>query len=64
MQVEGIETNDLRDYLWNDHRIISVAINHSEFEGLRVSPSVYTTLPELDRFIDAVDGVARKGLPS
>ena len=64
VQVEGIETNDLRDYLWNDHRIISVAINHSEFEGLRVSPSVYTTLPELDRFIDAVDGVARKGLPA
>jgi len=25
---------------------------------------VYTTLPELDRFVDAVDGVARRGLPA
>ena len=64
VQVEGIESNDLRDHLWDDHRIISVAINHAEFQGLRVSPSVYTTLPELDRFVDAVDRVARRGLPA
>ena len=63
VQVEGIEPNDLRDHLWNEHRIITVSINHAECGGLRVSPSVYTTLSELDRFVDAVDGVARRGLP-
>ena len=33
-------------------------------EGLRVSPSVYTTLEELDRFTAAVEGVIRNGLPT
>ncbi|MEE4277112.1 MAG: aminotransferase class V-fold PLP-dependent enzyme [Halieaceae bacterium] len=62
--IDGVAPNDLRDYLWNEHRIISVAINHPECAGLRVSPSVYTSLSELDRFVDVVDRVARNGLPA
>ena len=64
VEVVGLEPNDVRDYLWDSHRIITVSINHAEFRGLRISPSVYTTLPELDRFIDVMSHVARKGLPA
>ncbi len=64
VQVEGIDTTDLNNHLWNRHRILSVAIKHAEFEGLRVSPSVYTTLEELDRFVDAIERVVRHGLPA
>ena len=32
-----------------------------EFRGLRVSPNIYTTLDELDRFCAAVEQVIRKG---
>jgi len=64
VEIEGVVTSDLRNYLWRKHRIITVAINHAEFQGIRVSPSVYTSLGELDRFVDALDQVARKGLPS
>ena len=64
VEVMGVEQNALRDYLWDAHRIITVSINHAEFQGLRISPSVYTTLPELDRFIDVVDDVAKNGLPA
>jgi selenocysteine lyase/cysteine desulfurase len=60
--VEGIAPDDLRDHLWQAHRIITVSINHPECTGLRVSPSIYTTLSELDRFVDAVEQVARQGL--
>ena len=31
--------------------------------GVRVTPSVYTTLKELDRFCDVMTAIARKGLP-
>ena len=62
VEVLGVEPNELRDHLWSEHRIITVAINHDEFRGLRISPSVYTTLPELDRFVDVVDAVAKRGL--
>jgi len=41
-----------------------VAIKHPEFEGIRVSPSVYSTLEEVDRFSDAMEHVARNGLPA
>lgn len=62
VEVVGLEPNDVRDYLWDRHRIITVSINHAEFRGLRISPSVYTTIPELDRFIDVMSGIARNGL--
>jgi selenocysteine lyase/cysteine desulfurase len=64
VEIEGIAPNDIRDYLWDAHRIIVVSINHAEFQGIRVSPSVYTTLPELDRFVDVMDRLAKKGIPA
>jgi selenocysteine lyase/cysteine desulfurase len=64
VEIDGVAPDDLRDHLWREHRIITVSINHAEFRGIRVSPSVYTTLPELDRFVDAVDAVAKGGLPA
>ena len=64
VEVLGVEPNALRDYLWDKHRIITVSINHAEFRGLRISPSVYTTIPELDRFVDVMSNVARNGLPA
>ncbi len=62
VEIEGIAPDDIRDHLWDQHRIITVSINHAEFRGIRVSPSVYTTPSELDRFIDIMDGVAKHGL--
>ena len=64
VEVLGVEPNALRDYLWDAHRIITVSINHAEFQGLRISPSVYTTLPELDRFVDVMSHVAQNGIPT
>ena len=31
--------------------------------GVRVTPNVYTTLNELDKFCEAVEHVAKRGLP-
>jgi len=45
------------------HKIFATPIVHEEFKGVRVTPSVYTTLKELDRFCEALTTVARKGLP-
>ncbi len=64
VEIEGIEPSDLVTYLWDKHRIIVVAINHPEFRGIRVSPSVYTTRPELDRFVSAMKGVVKNGIPA
>ncbi len=64
VQVEGLDSMALADHLWQRHRILVVAIRHPEFEGLRVSPSVYTTEEELERFCESVERVIRDGLPA
>jgi len=51
-------------YLWDKHRIIVTPIVHPEFSCIRVTPNVYTTLPEIDRFADVMEGLIKKGLPA
>ncbi len=63
VQIERVDSAALNEWLWTEHRILTTAIGHEEFQGIRVSPSVYTTLEELDRFGDAMEHVARHGLP-
>jgi selenocysteine lyase/cysteine desulfurase len=61
VQVDGLDSVELSEWLWQQHRIITTAIRHDEFEGVRISPSVYTTLEELDRFCDAMTAAIRNG---
>jgi selenocysteine lyase/cysteine desulfurase len=63
VDIEGLEPAQVASWLWSEHKIIVTPINHPDVTGLRVSPSVYTTLEELDRFIDAMEYVIRRGLP-
>ena len=56
-EVAGIDSLKLAEHLWDRHRILTVGIRHPEFTGIRVSPSVYTSVHEIDRFADAVDDV-------
>ncbi len=63
-QLEGIDSEALGSHLWSKHRIIVTPIKHAEFEGVRVTPAVYTTIEELDRFCEAVEEVIRHGLPA
>ena len=64
VQIEGVDSVELAQHLWNRHRILTVGIKHPEFEGIRVSPSVYTTHEEIDRFCDAMEAVIQSDLPS
>ena len=57
VEIEGVEPGELSQLLWERHRIITTPITHEEFRGVRISPSVYTTLEELDRFVDAMESV-------
>ncbi len=64
VEIEGIEPGALNSWLWEEHRIITTPITHAEFQGLRISPSVYTTLEELDRFAEAMEHAVDHGLPA
>jgi selenocysteine lyase/cysteine desulfurase len=62
VQLDGLDTLALGGWLWEKHRIFVVAIKHPEFEGLRISPSVYSTLEEVDRFCEAIEQALRDGI--
>ena len=54
LHVEGLDPAALKARLWETHRIIVVAIKHAEFDGIRVTPNVDTSVEEIDVFVDAV----------
>jgi len=62
--IEGTNPEAVVKYLFDKHRIFTVPIMHQEFQGIRITPNVYTTLNELDRFCDQMELIARHGLPS
>ena len=64
IHIEGTDTSKLQAVLWEKHRIMTTPIVHAEFNGLRVTPNVYTTLPEVDVFAGKIEEVLRKGLPA
>src|SRR5215203_2945185 len=63
VNVEGIEPTAIGSYLFNKHRVFTTPIVHEEFKGIRITPNVYTTLGELDRFCRLMESIARNGLP-
>ena len=62
VQVDGIETPKLQQWLQAKYGIVTVAIVHEEFHGLRVTPNVYTTRDEVDHFADRILAAARSGI--
>ena len=60
--VDGLASDKLVDWLWEKQRIITTPIMFPEFNGIRVTPNVYTTLDEIDTFSDAVLHAVRRGL--
>ncbi|HTE04941.1 MAG TPA: aminotransferase class V-fold PLP-dependent enzyme [Planctomycetota bacterium] len=64
VELRGVDTAKLQSWLWDKHRILVTAIVHPEFSGLRVTPQVYTTPGEIDRFCAAMEHVLAEGLPA
>jgi selenocysteine lyase/cysteine desulfurase len=62
VELVGVEPHPLAEHLWRRHRILVAPILHPEVKGVRVTPSLYTTLEEIDRFSDAMEAAADRGL--
>lgn len=60
--IDGIAPNDLVGWFMRQHRTVVTPINHPEFSGVRVTPNVYSTLDEVDRFAERLLVAARHGI--
>jgi isopenicillin-N epimerase len=61
VSLNGVDVQKAYDFLWSKYRIITAPIKHAEYQGLRVTPNVYTTLEELDTFSMAVEDLLKNG---
>ncbi len=59
VEIKGIEPGALGTWLMNKHGIFVVGITHPHFAGIRVTPSIYSTVDEIDRFAEAMLTAAR-----
>jgi isopenicillin-N epimerase len=57
--IEGIPPGQITGKLWEKWRIIATPITHAEYQGIRVTPNVYTTIDEVDTFGEAMEAIAR-----
>jgi len=62
VQIVGVPSAKLVARLWERWRIIATPIVHAEYEGVRITPNVYTTLEEIDTFAAAMEEIVEKGV--
>jgi selenocysteine lyase/cysteine desulfurase len=61
LSIEGMDPAKLTGMLWEKHKILVTGIDtEGEYKGIRVTPNVYTTLAEIDRFCDVIEDAVRK----
>lgn len=63
VQIEGVESAKVSRALWDKYKIIANAITRTDYQGIRVTPNVYTTLEEIDTFSAAMEGFVKNGVP-
>jgi selenocysteine lyase/cysteine desulfurase len=56
--IEGKAPAEIASELKAKHRIITVSIDWENIHGVRITPHIYTTPAELDRFVDIVKKIA------
>jgi selenocysteine lyase/cysteine desulfurase len=69
--IDGIDVSDLARFLMNKYRIIVVPLKGGvppnsvfDYQAIRVSPNVYTTLEEIDTFAMAMEDAIKNGVPT
>lgn len=69
--VKNLDMGKLQKALWDNHKIFVINVGvpappgkEEQVTGMRVTPSIYTTLRELDLFVESVSYYVKNGFPS
>jgi selenocysteine lyase/cysteine desulfurase len=61
--VDGMDLGKLNSWLLTNHRIVTAVTSvPGEFNGMRITPNVYTTVDEVDLFADRVISAIKTGV--
>ncbi len=56
--IEGWKGSEIDSKLFEKHKIHTVAIEYEKINGVRVTPSVYTSMKEIDRLVTGIEEIA------
>jgi len=69
--IDGVDSRALAQFMMDKYRIVINAVVGGQppnqvfdYTGLRVTPNVYTTLQEIDTFVEAMQDAAKNGVPA
>ena len=67
--IEGIDVRSLAKFLRDRYKIIAVPLVGGappnqvfDYQALRISPNIYTTLEEIDTFVEAMEDAVKNGV--
>jgi selenocysteine lyase/cysteine desulfurase len=60
--IDGMDMGKLGGWLLSKHNIVTTPMVNDEFQGMRITPNVYTTVDEVDMFADRVIRAIRTGI--
>ena len=62
VEITDIHHGDLETWLKKEYGILVTTFGHPQFQGIRVTPNVYSTLSEVDLFAEAMLKACREGI--
>ncbi len=62
LAIDGMDMAKLGSWLLDKHRIVTTPLVSDEFQGLRITPNVYTTVAEVDLFAERVSRAVKQGI--
>ena len=62
VNIDGVDPNKLSSHLLDRYGIVVTPVIHKDYQGIRVTPSIYASLDEIDLFGEVMLRVVEKGL--
>jgi selenocysteine lyase/cysteine desulfurase len=60
--IKGLDPSKLEKVLFDDYNIFTVAINHENVKGCRITPNIYTNFSDLDHFVSSIKEIASRNI--
>ena len=57
--IDGIEPTDIQSKLFNTYNIYTISVKVDNIDGLRITPNVFTSAGDLDKFVNAVHQIVK-----
>jgi len=55
LSFKGVDAQKMSEVLWNKYNIITAHSRHEEYDGLRITPHIYSTIGDVDFFAESVE---------